>query len=51
MLTYCYTLISNPCDQSVSALLEYARSHPGCLCALAPADTVAVHRAIARSAR
>ena len=47
MLTYYYTLISDPCERTVDALLDYARAHPGCLLTLAPADLRAMHRAIA----
>ena len=47
MLTYYYALISDPCDRTVDALLDYARAHPGCLLTLPPADSRAMHRAIA----
>ena len=47
MLTYYYALISHPCDRTVDALLDYARSHPGCLLTLPPADWRAMRRAIA----
>jgi hypothetical protein len=47
MLTYYYALISDPCERTADALLEYARAHPGCLLKLPPADSSAIYRAIA----
>jgi hypothetical protein len=47
MLTYYYALISDPCERTVEALLEYARAHPGCLLKLPPTDSRAMYRAIA----
>jgi hypothetical protein len=47
MLTYYYALISDPCARTVDELLEYARAHPGCLLTLPPADSRAMHHAIA----
>ena len=47
MLTYHYALICDPCDRTVKAFLEFARSHPGCLLTLAPEDWLAMRRAIA----
>jgi hypothetical protein len=47
MLTYYYALISDPCERTVDALLDYARAHPGCLLTLPPADSRAMYRAIA----
>jgi hypothetical protein len=47
MLTYYYALISDPCERTVDALLDYARAHPGCLLMLPPADSCAMYRAIA----
>ena len=47
MLTYYYALISNPCERTVDALLDYARAHPGCLLTLPPADSCTMYRAIA----
>ena len=49
MLTYHYALISNPCERTVDAFLEFARAHPSCLLTLAPADSRAMYRAIARA--
>ena len=46
MLTYYYALISNPCERTADALLEYARAHPGCLLTTAPTIR-AMYRAIA----
>jgi len=51
MLTYYYALISDPCDRTVDALLDYARAHPGCLLTLPPADSCAMYRAIAAAWR
>ena len=47
MLTYYYALISDPCNRTIDALLDYARTHPGCLTTLPPADLHAMYRAIA----
>ena len=47
MLTYHYALISDPCDRTVNAFLEFARAHPGCLLTLAPENSRALYRAIA----
>ena len=47
MLTYYYALISDPCDRTVDALLDYARAHPDCLLTLSPEDSRAMRRAIA----
>ena len=47
MLTYYYALISDPCERTGQALLEYARAHPGCLLKLPPTDSRAMYRAIA----
>jgi hypothetical protein len=49
MLTYYYTLISDPCGRTVDSFLAYARDHPGCLLTLAPADLRAMQRAIAKA--
>ena len=49
MLTYYYTLISDPCGRTVDLFLAYARAHPGCLLTLAPADLRAMQRAIAKA--
>ncbi len=47
MLTYYYALISDPCERTVNAFMEYVRVHPGCLLTLTPTDLRAVRRAIA----
>jgi hypothetical protein len=47
MLTYYIALISDPCERTVEALLEYARAHPGCLLKLPPTDSRAMYGAIA----
>ncbi len=47
MLTYYYALISDPCERTVDALLDYARAHPGCLLTLPPAESRARRCAIA----
>ena len=47
MLTYYYALISDPCERTVDAFLDYARAHPGCLLTLAPSDSRAMHCAFA----
>jgi hypothetical protein len=47
MLTYYYALISDPCERTADALLEYARAHPGCLLRLPPTDSRTMYRAIA----
>lgn len=50
MLTYYYELISDPCERTVDAILDYARAHPGCLLTLPPADSRAMYRAVATAA-
>ena len=50
MLTYCYALISNPCERTVSDFLDYVRAHPGCLLTLEPEDTGDMQRAIESAA-
>jgi hypothetical protein len=47
MLTYYYALISDPCDRTVNELVDYARTHPGCLLTLPPEDSRTMYRAIA----
>ena len=47
MLTFYYALISDPCERTIDAFLDYARVHPGCLLTLAPGDSHAMRRAIA----
>jgi hypothetical protein len=47
MLTYHYALISDPCDRTLNAFLEFTRAHPSCLLTLAPEDSRAMRRAIA----
>ena len=47
MLTYYYALISDPCERTVNAFMEYVRVHPGCLLMLTPTNSRAVRRAIA----
>jgi hypothetical protein len=46
MLTYYYALISDPCERTVNAFVDYVRVHPGCLLTLTPTDSRAVRRAI-----
>ena len=47
MLSHFYTLISDPCTRTVDAFMTYARTHPGSLLTLSPADVRAMRRAIA----
>ncbi|HZZ59562.1 MAG TPA: hypothetical protein VFE63_00095 [Roseiarcus sp.] len=47
MLTYHYALISDPCERTVNAFLDYARAHPACLLTLTPTDSRDMQRAIA----
>jgi hypothetical protein len=49
MLTYHYALISNPCERTITAFLEFVRSHPRYLLTLTPEDSRAARRAIARA--
>lgn len=51
MLTYYYALISDPCDRTVNAFMDYVRVHPGCLLTLTPTDSRAVRRALATASK
>jgi len=46
MLTYCYALVSHPCERTLDDLFGYVRAHPGCLLALKPEDARALDSAI-----
>ena len=49
MLSYHYALITNPCERTVRALLDYMQDHPGCLDTLDPEDSCAARLAISEA--